>query len=144
MATIKRFEEIEGWQKARELTRFVYQITGQEQFAKDFGLKDQIRRAAISVMSNIAEGFERDGRAEFLQFLSIAKASAGEVQSQLYIALDQGYISPVDFERGYTLCKESANLIGGFMVYLRATPIQGNKRNPANPKPVTRNSSPAT
>ena len=140
MATIKKFEEIEGWQKARELTRFVYQITGQEHFAEDFGLKDQIRRAAISVMSNIAEGFERDGRAEFLQFLSIAKASAGEVQSQLYIALDQGYISPVDFGCGYALCGETANLIGGFMIYLRSTPIQGNKHQPANSQPATRNS----
>ena len=142
MATIKRFEEIEGWQKARELTGFVYEMTRQERFARDFGLKDQIRRAAVSAMSNIAEGFERDGRAEFLQFLSIAKASAGEVQSQLYIALDQGYISQVEFEQGYALCKETAHLIGGFMVYLRSTPIQGNKRKPANPKPVTRNSSP--
>lgn len=132
MATIKRFEEIEGWQKARELTGFVYEITRQERFARDFGLKDQIRRAAVSAMSNIAEGFERDGRAEFVQFLSIAKASAGEVQSQLYIALDQGYVSQAEFERGYALCKETANLIGGFMIYLRSTPIQGNKRQPAN------------
>lgn len=140
MATIKKFEEIEGWQKARELTGFVYEITRQERFARDFGLKDQIRRAAVSAMSNIAEGFERDGRAEFVQFLSIAKASAGEVQSQLYIALDQGYVSQAEFERGYALCKETANLIGGFMIYLRSTPIQGNKRQPANSQPATRNS----
>ena len=144
MATIRRFEEIEAWQKARELTGFVYEITRQERFAKDFGLKDQIRRAAISTMSNIAEGFERDGRAEFLQFLSIAKASAGEIQSQLYIALDQGYVSQAEFEQGYDLCKETARLIGGFMSYLRSTPIQGTKHKPTNsptrnPKPETRN-----
>ncbi|MGC8781225.1 MAG: four helix bundle protein [Anaerolineae bacterium] len=140
MATIKKFEEIEGWQKARELTGFVYEITRQGRFSRDFGLKDQIRRAAVSAMSNIAEGFERDGRAEFVQFLSIAKASTGEVQSQLYVALDQGYISQAEFERGYTLCQETANLIGGFMNYLRSTPIQGKKHKPVNPQPTTHNS----
>ncbi len=144
MTTIKRFEEIEGWQKARELAGFVYEVTRQEQFARDFGLKDQIRRAAVSAMSNIAEGFERDGRAEFLQFLSIAKASVGEVQSQLYVALDQGYVSQAEFDRGYRLCQETAHLIGGFMVYLRSTPIQGNKRKSPNPQPVTPNPKPVT
>ena len=133
MATIKRFEEIEGWQKARELTGFVYEITRQERFAKDFGLKDQIRRAAVSAMSNIAEGFERDGRAEFVQFLSIAKASAERCNPNS-ICLDQGYISPVEFERGYTLCKETA-ISSEASWSISATPIQGNKRQPANPKP---------
>ena len=137
MTTIRKFEEIQAWQKARELTGFVYEVTQQERFARDFGLKDQVRRAAVSVMSNIAEGFERDGRSEFLQFLSIAKASVGEVQSQLYIALDQSYVSHAEFEQGYALCKETANLIGGFMTYLRSTPIQGTKRKPVNSKPET-------
>ena len=127
MATIERYEEIKGWQKARELTRFVYSITRQESFARDFGFKDQIRRATVSVMSNIAEGFERDGKAEFIRFLSIAKASAGEVQSQLYVALDQEYVTTEQFDRGYGLCDETMRLIGGFMAYLRKSPWKGQK-----------------
>jgi four helix bundle protein len=127
MATIERYEDIQGWQKARELTNFVYTVTKQRAFARDFALKNQIRKAAVSVMSNIAEGFERGGRAEFIQFLSIAKSSAGEVQSQLYIALDQKYITPEQFEKGYKLCDETMRLIGGFITYLRKTPIQGPK-----------------
>jgi four helix bundle protein len=101
MATIERYEDIQGWQRARELTKFIYAITKQEAFARDFSLKDQIRRAAVSVMSNIAEGFERGGRAEFIQFLSIAKSSAAEVQSQLYVALDQEYIMPEQLTTGH-------------------------------------------
>ena len=127
MATIERYEDIQGWQKARELTNFVYAITKQKTFARDFGLKDQIRRAAVSVMSNVAEGFERGGRREFIQFLSYAKASAGEVQSQLYIALDQKYITPEQFDKGYKLCDETMRLIGGFIAYLLKTPIKGPK-----------------
>src|SRR3990172_8363764 len=93
MATIQSFEEIEAWQKARELTRAVYACSGQGAFSRDFGLRDQIRRAAVSIMSNIAEGFERGGSAEFVQFLAIAKGSASEVEAQLYVAFDQGYIN---------------------------------------------------
>jgi len=78
-------------------------------------------------MSNIAEGFERGGQAEFVNFLSIAKSSAGEVQSQLYAALDQGYITPEQFNQGYNLCDETMRLIGGFMAYLRKSPIKGSK-----------------
>ena len=127
MATIERYEDIQGWQRARELTKFIYAITKQEAFARDFSLKDQIRRAAVSVMSNIAEGFERGGRAEFIQFLSIAKSSAAEVQSQLYVALDQEYITPEQFDKGYRLCDETMRLIGGFIAYLRKSPIKGAK-----------------
>jgi four helix bundle protein len=83
------------------MTNFVYAVTKHRAFARDFALKNQIRKAAVSVMSNIAEGFERGGRAEFIQFLSIAKSSAGEVQSQLYIALDQEYITPEQLDKGY-------------------------------------------
>ena len=101
------------------MAKFVYAVSNQDAFARDFGLRDQIRRAAVSVMPNIAEGFERSGRAEFARFLSIAKASAGEVQSQLYIALDQQYITQEQFDRGYELCNETMRLIGGFIVYLR-------------------------
>ena len=127
MATIERYEDIQGWQKAREMTNFVYAVTKQKAFACDFALKNQIRKAAVSVMSNIAEGFERGGRAEFIQFLSIAKSSAGEVQSQLYIALDQEYITLEQLDRGYKLCDETMRLIGGFIAYLRKTPIKGPK-----------------
>jgi len=127
MTTIQRYEDIQGWQKARELTRFIYAVTRQKAFARDFGLKDQIRRAAVSAMSNIAEGFERGGRAEFIQFLSIAKSSGGEVQSQLYVALDQEYITREQFDQGYKLCDETMRLIGGFVAYLRKSPIKGPK-----------------
>jgi len=93
MATFKKFEDITAWQKARELTRLVYEITKNGNFSKDFSLRDQIRRASVSIMSNIAEGFDRGGRKEFIQYLSIAKGSVGEVKSQLYTALDQKYIA---------------------------------------------------
>ena len=98
MATFKDFEEIGAWQKARELTRHIYMVSKQGAFLKDFGLRDQIRRASISIMSNIAEGFERSGTGEFIQFLAISKGSAGEVKSQLYVAVDQDYISKEIFE----------------------------------------------
>ncbi|MBI2175020.1 MAG: four helix bundle protein [Candidatus Omnitrophica bacterium] len=90
--TIKYFEDLEVWKEARQLARRVYQITQDTAFSRDFGLRDQIRRAAVSVMSNIAEGFERGGYQEFTQFLYVARGSCGEVRSQLYVALDQGYI----------------------------------------------------
>ncbi len=87
MAKIDRFEDIKAWQKARELNKEIYKISNNTLFEKDFGLKDQIRRASVSVLSNIAEGFERNGSKEFKQFLSIAKGSSGEVRAQLYVAL---------------------------------------------------------
>lgn len=90
MATFRRFEEIDAWKQARELTCEVYRVSRRKAFSKDFALRDQIRRAAISISSNIAEGYERDSRKAFLHFLSIAKGSAGEVRSQLYVALDEG------------------------------------------------------
>ena len=92
MAKIKKFEDIESWKRARKLTKDVYTVTAQDKFQRDFGLKDQIRRAAVSILSNIAEGFERGGDKEFLQFLAIAKGSSGEVRAQLYVALDLEYI----------------------------------------------------
>ena len=92
MAKIEKFEDIEAWQKARGLSKAVYAVTGDGTFARDFGLRDQIRRAAVSVMSNIAEGFDRGGNRELTQFLYIAKGSAAEVQAQLYVALDAGYL----------------------------------------------------
>jgi four helix bundle protein len=99
MATIYRFEDLHAWKIARELTRDVYRITQGDKFSRDFGLTNQIRKASVSIMSNIAEGFERDGNKEFCNFLSIGKGSAGEVRSQLYVALDQDYIARNEFDR---------------------------------------------
>ena len=127
MGTFKRFEEIEAWQKARELTRRIYAVTNSGPFSKDFALRDQIRRAAVSVMSNIAEGFERDGKNEFVQFLSISKGSAGEVRNQLYVALDQNYIAKETFDALYNLAEETSRIIGGLMNYLSKSTIKGNK-----------------
>lgn len=113
MAGVERFEDLVAWQRARELTRAVYLTTQQGAFAKDFGLSGQIQRAAVSIMSNIAEGFERHRPAEFHQFLSTAKASCAEVRSQLYVALDVGYLDQPTFDRLLALGNEVARLIGG-------------------------------
>jgi four helix bundle protein len=118
MAKIEKFEDIEAWKKARALAREIYAISNEGLFARDFGLRDQIRRAAVSVMSNIAEGFERGGDVEFRRFLAIAKGSAGEVKAQLYVALDAGMIDQATFDSLYKKAAETGNLVGGFMRYL--------------------------
>lgn len=118
MPRIERFEDTESWQKARELAAAVYQATAKGAFARDLGLRDQIRRAAVSVMSNIAEGFERNGDNEFRHFLSMAKGSVGEVRAQLDVALDTGLVDRDTFAALYTLADETARLIGGFIRYL--------------------------
>lgn len=110
---VETFEDLVAWQKSRELTKAIYQISNNGEFARDYGLRDQIRRACISVMSNIAEGFERAGRGEFHQFLVIAKGSAAEVRSQLYIALDAKYISDKDFSLLKDSAEEVTRIIGG-------------------------------
>ncbi len=127
MSSFQSFEEIESWQKARELTRKVYAVSNQGAFTKDFGLRDQIRRASVSIMSNIAEGFERDGNREFLQFLAVAKGSSGEVRAQLYVALDQNYIDKNTFESLSAISIEIGRLLGGLMNYLRETDMKGKK-----------------
>jgi four helix bundle protein len=127
MAEIKRFEDIEGWKKARELVSAIYAVSSQGSFAKDSELKDQIRRAAVSVMSSIAEGFERGGDKEFSQFLSLAKASCGEVRSQLYVALDQKYLSEEQFQSISEQTTHVSQLIAGFMRYLRQSNLRGSK-----------------
>ena len=127
MATFHSFEEIDSWQKGRALAKAVYIVTSHAVFAKDFALRDQIRRAAVSVISNIAEGFGRGGTAEFIQFLSIAKGSATEIQAQLYIAHDLGYISQAEFDNLSTLADETGKLIGGLMQYLRKSELKGVK-----------------
>ncbi|MBE0511209.1 MAG: four helix bundle protein [Chromatiales bacterium] len=113
MDTIQRFEDLIAWQKARSLTAKIYSITSIGNFSRDFGLREQIRRAAVSTMSNIAEGFERSAPNEFHQFLVVAKASCAEVRSQLYIAMDVGYLSKSDFDILHQEFKELARVIGG-------------------------------
>jgi four helix bundle protein len=127
MATITRFEDVEAWQLGRELKRQVYACSKIGEFAKDFALKDQIRRAAISVTANIAEGFEREGNREFLQFLSTSKGSSGEIQDHLYTALDEAYLTQHQFENLYGKAAEVGRKIGAFMKYLQQTPIRGRK-----------------
>ncbi len=119
MATIKRFEDIRGWQSARDLTNLSYKMTSKGDFSKDFGLKDQIRRAASSVMSNIAEGFDAGSDAEFIRSLGYARRSASEVQSQLYTALDQKYISQELFDTSYKKAEITKKQINGLIGYLK-------------------------
>jgi four helix bundle protein len=127
MSKILRFEEIEAWTKARVLTREIYGATSAGEFARDFGLRDQIRRASVSAMSNIAEGFERGGNKEFVQYLSNAKGSAGEVRSQLYVALDVGFLNQKKFGELFGLAEETSRLIAGFMRYLQQSNYRGSK-----------------
>lgn len=119
MGKIEKFEDLIAWQKARELTKLIYSITNQGLFSKDFGLRDQIRRASVSVMSNIAEGFDRGGRPEFHQFVVIAKGSCAEIRSQLYIALDTGYIDKQQFEHLHDLAFEVSKILGGLRASLK-------------------------
>lgn len=120
MATFRRFEDIEAWQKARSLAKAIYAISRRGGLGKDFALRDQIRGASVSVMSNIAEGFERSGDREFARFLTIAKGSAGEVKSQLYVAYDQGYLDENGFNELVKEVDETARKIGSLISYLKA------------------------
>ena len=120
MSPITRFEEIESWQMARELTKSVYGLTSQHVFAKDWGLKDQIQRAAGSAMHNIAEGFDAGSHVEFARFLRYAQRSCTEVQSELYVALDQQYIDQEQFEHCYEQAARTRSKIGAFIRYLTA------------------------
>ena len=122
MPTIKRFEEIEAWKTARELTIQIYTLTDETKFARDFGLKDQIRRAAVSVMSNIAEGFESQTQAQFIRYLSLAKASAGEVRSQLYVTRDMNYLSEEQFSSVFQLAEKASRQLARFIAYLENHP----------------------
>lgn len=120
MAAIKRFEEIKAWQKARALVCEVYKICCVGAISKDYGLRDQLCRAAVSSMSNIAEGFGRNSNKDFAHFLDVARGSAMETQSLLYVALDVGYISQDVFNTLYEQAKEASALIIGFSSYLRS------------------------
>lgn len=122
MAGITRFEEIEAWKTARQLTNTVYELSNQAGFNRDFGLRDQIRRASISVMSNIAEGFESRTDTQFINFLGMARASVGEARAQLYVALDQKYIAEEQFKDAYSMAETCARQIAKFIAYLEANP----------------------
>ncbi len=124
MAGIARFEDIEAWKTARQLTNAVYAHTNQQGFSRDFGLRDQIRRASVSVMSNIAEGFESRTDVQFINFFGMARASAGEVRAQLYIALDQSYITEEQFKETFTMAQTCSRQIANFIKYLEANPRQ--------------------
>jgi four helix bundle protein len=119
MAGIKRFEEIMAWQKARELVCETYRVCGVVPFSRDFGLKDQICRAAVSSMTNVAEGFGRKSSKDFAHFLDVARGSALEVQSLLYVARDLNYLASTEFEKLYKIAEETISLIAGFTSYLR-------------------------
>jgi len=127
MARIERFEEIEAWKEARSLTKAVYEISGHGAFGRDFVLRDQIRRAGVSIMANIAEGFERGGDKEFLQFLSLAKASCAEVRSHLYVAVDQTYLNTKQLDDLLTQAQGVGRMLSRFMDYLRNSQFRGNK-----------------
>ena len=122
MATITRFEDLEVWQTARELTRLVYALTNEGAFARDFGLRDQMRRAAVSVLSNIAEGFESRTQALFVEFLGRAKGSAGELRAQSYVALDAGYLKQAEFDSLSNLADKCSRQLSRFIAYLEQQP----------------------
>jgi len=128
---VQWFEELNVYQRARELTNRVYELTRDGAFARDFGLANQTRRAAVSVMSNIAEGFERGTNAEFVQFLYIAKGSSGEVRAQLSVALDQKYISPGDYDDLTDRCRRISGMLTNLINYLRQPQFAG--RKPSKP-----------
>ena len=120
MTKIEKFENIEAWKKGRELAKDIYAVTGKGEFARDYGLRDQIQRATVSIMANIAEGFDANSDDEFVRFLRYALRSATEVQSHLYVAADQGYISKDEFTQLYDQGTEVKSLIAGFIRYLKA------------------------
>lgn len=123
----KSFEELPVWQKARELVKYVYSLTRKEPFSKDFSLVDQMRRSSTSVMFNTSEGFERGSNTEFIQFLYIAKGSAGEARAQFYVALDQEYITTGEFKKGVEMCKDVSGQLSGLIDYLKGSRLKGEK-----------------
>ena len=127
MSKIKKFEDIEAWKMAREITKMIYQISSSVNFSKDFALVNQIRRASVSIISNIAEGFERNGDKEFVQFLTIAKGSCGEVRAQLYVALDQNYIDEGQFIIIKNKLAETSRMLSGLIKYLQQSSLKGSK-----------------
>lgn len=137
---IKRFEDIEAWKEARRLVNMTYDLTGKPLFRKDFGLREQIQRAAVSCMSNVAEGFDSDTKQQFIQLLSYTKRSSSEVQSELYVALDRKYVTEKEFDYAYNQAASVRKLTNGFIRYLRmGVPVSecaGVRVNPQTRKPV--------
>ena len=124
---IKNFEDLEIWKESRRLTRETYTLSMAPKFSKDFGLRDQMRRAAVSIMSNIAEGFERGGNQEFVQYLYIAKGSCGEARSQLYVALDQDYVNPKVTDNLLVMLKRLSVMIKHLIDHLKRSGMRGPK-----------------
>ena len=115
---VSRFEDLDVWQHARELARAIYRFTATNTFSRDYGLRDQMRRASVSIMANIAEGFSRKGDREFTQFLFVAKSSAAELQSHAYVALDQQYINEPEFKSVYDMAEQESKMLSNFIKYL--------------------------
>lgn len=127
MGGIRSFEDIVAWQLARELVREIYRGTSTGDFKKDYGLRDQVRRASVSIVSNIAEGFERGSDKEFIRFLSYAKGSCGEVRTQLYIAKDLDYLSDSTFQDLREIVVRNGEVISGLIRYLKGSGLKGDK-----------------
>lgn len=125
----KSFEDTNVWKESRELVKLVYKLTNGLSFKKDHGLADQVRRASVSILSNIAEGFERGSNAELLHILYVAKGSADEVRAQMYVALDQGYVSETDRLKAHELCMNISSQIAGLIKYLKRSGLKGSKFN---------------
>lgn len=121
---IEKFEDIQGWQEARKLTKQIYELTKGNPFNRDHGLCGQIQKAAVSIMANIAEGFDRQSKKEIIRFFDYSSASSSEVQSHLYVALDQKYISEEEFKESYLQAKKTKSLINGFIAYLKGKKIK--------------------
>jgi len=127
MATVKRFEDMDVWKKTRILNKMVYSVTKTKEFKKDYVLVNHLRKTSLSIISNIAEGFERDGNKEFINFLAIAKGSCGELRSQLYVALDQNYIDENQFTDLSNLAAEISRSLKGLIIYLQNSDFKGIK-----------------
>ena len=123
MPTFKRIEDIQAWQKARQATRMIYELTGNGMFAKDFGLRNQIQRAVVSIMANMADGFGRRSDKEFANFLNMAHGSVSETQSHLYVALDLGYIDQTSFTKVYDLLDEVSRMTLTLAQHLRGSQL---------------------
>lgn len=133
---ISRFEDIEVWKLSRELVNMVYDLTERQRFNRDFGLKDQIQRAAVSCMSNVAEGFDSGSKAHFVQYLQYTRGSSSEVQSQLYVASDRKYITQAEFEKTYEKAKTIGKLANGFIKYLKGNRQTGQLANRPTGQPA--------
>jgi len=127
MSTIKNFEDLRCWQSARELCKLIYRFTRNKKFSRDFSLVNQIRSSSGSGMDNMAEGFDRAGNKEFIQFLAVARGSISEIQSQLYRALDQNYIDENEFRQAYELASHTGKEVTNLILYLKNSNIKGFK-----------------